>query len=74
MLRWLRKRSRSIHTSQPANELNASRLIHSLIGWDVPPDASFLEDEDIALYTTIHQAMSIRHTTQPMKTEKREIA
>lgn len=73
MRRIIRIKS-SIHTSQPADLPNMTRLIRSLIGRDVPTPSSWLEDEDVSKFTTIHQAVAMKNITQPIKTEKREIA
>ena len=72
MWRFLRD-IQPIHTSQPANTLMyVSGLIHGLIGLDVPPDSSWLDEEDISLFTTKHSAIITTYITQPIKTIKTE--
>lgn len=64
-MRRLKRQQKSI----PITSLDASGLLHWLIGLDVP-DTSF--DDDVSTYTTMHRGATF--TTQPMKTEKRERA
>jgi hypothetical protein len=72
-MRYLRKFKQPIHLSQTTNTLNISGFIHALVGWEVSRcSSSWLEDEDVALFTTKHQAIVLSHITLPMKTEKRE--
>jgi hypothetical protein len=55
----------------PRSGLDCSRLIHSLIGLDVPSSSFSNQDEDISLLTTIHQAVVLQmNCTQPMPTLK----
>ncbi len=71
MLRCLNKYAKSIHTSPPANTLMyVSGLIHGLIGLDVPPDTSWLDEEDVSLLTTKHSAIITTYVTQPIQTQQ----
>jgi hypothetical protein len=54
------------------NTLDMTGIIRRLIGLEVSVRSSWLEDEDVSKFTTLHQAIAMQHATQPIKTKQVE--